>query len=579
MVHDSVAIPPRSEGGGIRVKSRFRSFQLALLSVMVVVSLILTGCGTPEPTQVQEATQAPEATSAPTATPVPELGRDPKTLIVGIYGNPSDFDPASNNEQLGNLILDATSEGLVRAKAGNLEAFEPQLAERWEHNDDYTVWTFYLRQDARFHDGTPVDAEAVKASFTRLVDSGLGMSFVLSMFIGDPGSQMVVKDAYTLEFNFESPTPLLAKALSSGYGCYVVSPKAVQEHDKDGDLAHEWLQNNEAGSGPYTLTELSPNQQAVLTRFDDWWGWEEGGWYFDKIILKIIPEEASRRSLIETGDIDVALDFGVENLEAMQKNADLVVELSEGLALQYIVLGDYGPLADPRVRQAISYAFDYEGYVNGIWKGLAPRAKGPFPYKLQCHDPDVFLYDTDLEKAKQLLEEAGVEEGLEIRYMTSGEASEVGQILQAQLAQIGVTLKIEQREISSYIGTFYGNVEWPERPEIMAYTWWPDYNDPTDWAWVLFHTDASGSSGANAGFYSNERADEIMDEALGVLDEEELCQMYQEFQNIVTQQDPAWIPLVEPPDVAVLRQGIDGYQNHPLYRGTFDFDRMSRSGY
>lgn len=500
---------------------------------------------------------------------------------MAIYSNPSDFDPASNNEQLGNLILDATTEGLVRAKAENIEEFEPQLAERWEHNEDYTVWTFYLRKNAKFHDGTPVNAEAVKFSFTRLIESGLGMSFILSQFISDPDAQMVVKDDYTLEFRFDTPTPLLIKALSSGYGCYVISPTAVRAHEKDGDMAHEWLQTNEAGSGAYMLTEWSPNQQVVLTRFEDWWGWEQyPGFHFDKIVLKIVPEMASRRSLIEKGDVDIALEFTPEVREALMKNPDVVVHLSEGLALQYIVLGKYGPLEDPRVRQAIAYAFDYDGYVNGVYKGTAPRARGPFPHKLLCWDPDVFVYETDLEKAKQLLQEAGVQPGLELRYMTEeGGPTDVGQILQAQLAQLGINLKIEQRDSSTYIGIFYGDVQWPERPELMAWTWWPDYNDPTDWAWVLFHSDAAGSAGANAGFYSNPRVDEIIDLAPSVTDTAQLCALYKEFQDIVIRQDPAWIPLIEPPDEAVLRKDIGGYEANPLYRGTFDFYRLYRIGY
>jgi peptide/nickel transport system substrate-binding protein len=556
-----------------------------LFSLVIVVALLVVACGSAQPAPEEEgAAEAPQATEAPAATTAPEeaaasdLGRDPQTLIVAIYANPSDFDPASNNEQLGNLVLDATTEGLVRAKADNIEEFEPQLAERWEHYEDYTVWTFYLREGATFHDGTPVNADAVVYSFRRLVASGLGMSFILGQFDWDPETQLTAKDEYTVEFQFNSPTPLLAKALSSGYGSYVVSPTTVQANEKDGDLGHEWLQNNEAGSGAYMLTELSPNQQAVLTRFEDWWGWDDG-FHFDQIVLKIVPEQGSRRSLIETGDVDVALDFTPDDWEALMQNPDVEVQLSDGLALQYIVLGDYGPLEDPRVRQALSYAWDYEGYVEGIWKGYAPQAQGPFPRNLLCHDPDVFTYETDLEKAKALLEEAGVGEGLEIRYWTTGEASEIGQMLQAQLAQIGVNLTIEQRETSSFIGTFYGDQEWPERPELMAWTWWPDYNDPTDWAWVLFHSAASGSSGANAGFYSNERADAIMDEAFTVADEAKLCEMYKEFQDIVIRQDPAWIPTIEPPDEAVLRTDIGGYRANPLYRGTFDFYDMYRIGY
>jgi len=538
--------------------------------IVMILAAILAACAPAAGT----ATEVAPASEAPPAAP----GRDPKTLVMAIYSNPSDLDPASNNEQLGNLVLDATTEGLVRARGENIEEFEPQLAERWEHNEDFTLWTFYLRHNAKFHDGSAVDAEAVKYSFTRLIDAGLGMSFILSQFISDPESQMVVVDPYTLEFRFESPTPLLINALSSGYGSYVVSPTTVKANEKEGDLGHEWMQTHEAGSGAYQLAEFSPNEQVVLTRFADWWGWDEG-FHFEKIILKVVPEESARRSLIEKGDVDLTYEFSVENLEALQKNPDLVVSLAPGLALQYLVLGKYGPLEDARVRQAISYAFDYDGYVNGIYKGLYPRAVGVFPVNLKCHDPQAFVYTTDLEKARQLLEEAGIEPGLELRYVTEeGGPTSAGQVLQTQLAQIGINLKIEQMDSSSYVGIFYGDVEWPERPEIMAWTWWPDYNDPTDWAWILFHSAASGSSGANAGFYSNARADEIMDLAPAITDEAELCELYKEFQDIVIRQDPAWIPLIEPPDQAIFRKDIRGYQGNPLYRGTFDFYRLTRAG-
>jgi peptide/nickel transport system substrate-binding protein len=509
------------------------------------------------------------------------LGRDPKTLIVAIYSNASDFDPASNNEQLGNLILFATTEGLVRANADNPDEFDPQLAERWEHNDDFTVWTFYLRKNAKFHDGTPVNAEAVKYSFTRLINIDLGMSYILSQFISDPEAQMVVKDEYTIEFRFDQPTPLLIDALSSGYGSYVISPSAIQANEKNGDMGHDWLQTHEAGSGAYQLTEYSPNEQFVLTRFDDWWGWEQWkeGTHFDKIILKVVPEESARRSLIEKGDIDLTFDFSVENLEALQKNPDLSVHLSPALYIQYFVLGKYGPLEDPRVRQALNYAFDYEGYVNGVNKGLFQRAISVLPSRLKCFDPNVFVYQTDLEKAKQLLEEAGIQPGLELRYVTEeGSSPSAAQILQAQLAKIGINLKIEQMDTSSYIGIFYGDVQWPERPEIMGWGWWPDYNDPTDWAWPLFHTDASGSGGGNAGFYSNPRVDEIIDTAPTITDKQKLCELYKEFQDIAVRQDPAWIPLIEPPDQAIIRKDILGYQDNPIYTFVFDFYKLTRAG-
>jgi peptide/nickel transport system substrate-binding protein len=547
---------------------------LPLLYIFLII-LTASGCVSNQPTQSTEGSNPSSL-----ETPSRELERDTKTLVVAIYGTPTDFDPATNNESLGNLLLYATTEGLVRVDPQNINQFKPQLAERWESNEDYTVWTFYLRENARFHDGTPVDAQAVKLSFARLINSQSNYSFILAQFIDDPDIQMVVKGQHILEFRFDRPTPLLLKALSSSYGSYVISPTAVQQHDKNGDMAHEWLQTHEAGSGPYILSELSPNQQAILTRFEDWWGWDDG-WHFDKVLLRIVPERSSRRSLIEKGDVDIAFDFGAEDWEALKKNSNVVVHLSDGLTVQYIALGKYGPLEDPRVRQAISYAFDYNGYVNGIWKGHVPRANGVFARRLLCHDPNVFMYETNLEKARQLLEEAGIQEGLELRYLTTGDRQEAiaGQILQAQLAKIGINLKIEQREIVSFVSLVFSDVKWPERPELMGFTWWPDYNDPTNWTRVLFHSDAAGSMGGNIGLYGNERVDEIIDQGNGILDEDELCEIYREFQDIVVRQDPAWIPLVELPNEVVLRSDISGYQNNPAYHNTFDFHQLFRIDY
>jgi len=554
-------------------KSNVGLLQGTLITCSLSIVLFVTGCGPAQPTPVlREATMT-------TQPAVYQLGRDPMTLVVTLYSNPTDFDPASNSEQLANLILHTTCEGLVRA-TDNPEVFEPVLAERWEHNEDYTVWTFYLRENARFHDGTPITAEEVKFSFTRLVNINLGLSYILTQFIDDPENQMLIKDDYTLEFCFDTPTPLLLNALSSSYGSYVISPTAIEKHEKNNDVAHEWLQNNEAGSGPYMMTELTPNQRVVLTSFDDWWGWDDS-FHFDKILLKIVPERASRRSLIEKGDVDITFNFGPEDLQALQKNPDVVLYLSEGLTIHYVMMGEYGPLKDPRVRQAISYAFDYDGYINGVWKGYAKRAKGPFASTLRCHDPDVFTYETNLEKAKQLLQEAGVPEGLELRYWAEegGGDMGVGQILQAQLAQLGIKLRVEERDTSSFVGMYFSDEPWPKRPELISWYWWPDYNDPTSMSWVNFHTDAWGSTGANAGFYSNKRADEIMDQALNTLDENELCKLYKEFQDIVTRQAPPWIYLIEWPDEVVMRKDIGGYKSVPQYRQTFRFHELYRIGY
>lgn len=550
---------------------RIRKIGDLLFVIFLILSLI--GCGKAQPTEVKGFDELTPSPNSSTST----LTHDPKTLFVTIYGNPIDLDPASNSEGLANLILFNTSEGLVRAGSKDEPEFVPQLAEKWENNSDFTIWKFYLRKNVKFHDGSDLDASAVKSSFTRLIKSKLAYSFILSQFIEDPDSQIIVRSPSLIEFHFPNPTPLLLKALSSSFGTIVISPKSVTEHEKNGDWAHEWLQTHDAGSGPYVLTEWLPNEQIVLTKFADWWGWE-GDSNFEKIVLKIVPERTSRRSLIERGDVDIAFDFSPEDWSAFQKDKNLVLHLSNALTIQYIAFGDYGPLKDPLVRQAISYAFDYDGYTEQIWKGYVNRANSVFPDRLVCYSPDVFKYQTDLQKASELLKQAGVSKDLTLTYMTTGDRSEgvVGQILQSQLAKIGINLIIEHRDVASYVSVAFGDSAWPNRPELFGFTYWPDYNDPTDFTWYNFHSAAAGSKGGNIGLYSNDLVDSIIDRSVSITDQDELCKGYLEVQNILIQQDPAWIPLLQLPNEAVLRTDIGGYSSNPVYHNMFEFWNLYR---
>ena len=546
-----------------------RLYQVAV--ILMIASMILSACGS------KNATQAPAATTAPAT-----MNRDPKTLVVAIYSNPGDLDPSSSVEQLGNIILMATYEGLVRVTADNINNVKPALAESWEHNPDYTSWTFHLRKDAKFHDGSPVDAEAVKTSFKRLVTIKQGMSYILGSFISDPDKEINVIDANTIEFKFAEPKPLLIKALSSGYGSYVINPKALTEHEVDGDQAHAWLNTNVAGSGPYNMTEFTPNQQVVLTRNQDWWGWD-ANFHFDKIILKVVPERATRRSLVETGDADVTFNLSPEDWDALKKNPDVVVDLPPGLSISYITLGNKGYLADPRVRQAVSYAFDYDGFIGGMWKNYATRGYSILPGGMQCSDPSVFKYNTDLEKAKALLTEAGVPMDGSVTWLywaeEGGGDMGAGLILQSQLQKLGINLKVEEHDSATVSGMFYSDNTGAERPDMFRWGWWPDYNDPTDEAWVTIHTDAAGSHGGNGGFYSNKEVDKLLDEGATIADETKLCEVYKQIQNITTQIDPPWIYLAQRPDEMILRKDIGGYIANIIYNETFQFQEMFRIGY
>ena len=174
------------------------------------------------------------------------------------------------------------------------------LAESWEVSEDQSTYTFMLAPGATFHDGTPCDAEAVKGSFARFLLQGGGPVNVISRFVQDP-EQMEVVDATTIRFNLGRPQPLFLAAMASEYGPFIVNPKAVEANKTEEDpFAHQWLQDNTAGGGPYRVTEYVPNERVVLERFADYHkGWD--GNQFDQILIRVVPENGTRRQLIENG--------------------------------------------------------------------------------------------------------------------------------------------------------------------------------------------------------------------------------------------------------------------------------------
>jgi peptide/nickel transport system substrate-binding protein len=283
--------------------------------------------------------------------------------------------------------------------------------------------------------------------------------------------------------------------------------------------------------------------------------------------------------MLEKGDADISSPFdNPEDRAALEATGMFNIGDKGQIRIDYATYNPHGKLKDPRVRQAISYAFDYDGYLNGMLQGLSRQAVGPFPRNLAYHDPNVFVYPTDLEKAKQLLADAGwnPEDEITFMYYPGFGGKDVGLVLQAQLEQIGVKLKVEERDISSFNGIFYGDQPPAERPDMMWYAWWPNINDAYDEAWVLYHSAAAGSAGANAGFYSNARVDELIDASYTETDPAKLTAMWQEVQQILTVDDPAGLWVADPLDRTIVRKDIEGQVYNAIYALTFDFWALTR---
>lgn len=505
---------------------------------------------------------------------------DPATLTIAMNGSPSDLDPHSVYDYRSAMPLRGPYESLIALDGSATDRYVPVIAESWQPNDDQSVWTFTIRDGVAFHDGTPVNAEAVRKSFERFLTLGLGPSGAMRRFIQDP-AQITAPDERTVVFDCGVPQPLLEAYLSSQYGPLVLNVDRVMQEEIDGDLGHAWAVLNEEGlgTGPYRIVSFEPEQQLILERYDDYWGGWEGN-HFDRVIFRVVPENETRRQLIESGDVDIVDNLTPEANDALAANPELVIDRSFSAEVDYLILTVAGALATPEARQAMCWAFPYDEVIEGVFRGYGKRAIGGVSELVAGFDPETFQYTTDLEKARELLAAAGVAEGTEITLtMETGyeDVKSAVQLFQANLAEIGVNLAIQEVDLSTFTGIMFGGMTAEERPGMMPWFWWPDYNDAYNHLYPQIACDQWGAAGTNGGYYCNERVQELFEANRDEPDPAKYQAALSEIQQIIARDDPPAIYYMQRQWTTILRADIDGFIFNPINIGTFNFYTMSRA--
>lgn len=492
-------------------------------------------------------------------------------------GASPDIDPHTAYDNLSSMLFLGLYEMLVRYKGSATDEIEPMLAESWETSDDGMTVTFTLAPGATFHDGSPADARAVKDSFTRFMGLDTGPVMVIKRFMTTP-EQMEVIDAVTIAFTLDRPSPLFLPAMASEYGPLIVNPRMVEEHKTEEDpWAHEWFLQNASGTGPYMLIENSPSEQVILNKFENY----HGGWenpHFDSIQVRIVEEAATRRQLLESGDADaLTQNLTPDDVDAIKDNPDLTIELYKSTSVYWVIM-NAPRLLTPDARKGFSYAFPYNEVIESAYRGQIERS-GPLASSVLSADPDVFLYETDLDKAKELILAAGFAEGDSFDYwFQSGDEVErvISQLFQANVNAMGFNLELIEVDRASLVDLVYGDSPAEERPMFVGgWGWWPDYNDP----WNQLDPNFSPKDGAgisNGGWWVNERFSELMALAQNFQSDDELMEWMKEIQNILTEQDPPVIYYGELLWYTVLRSNVKGFVPNPLYLGSYNLINMYR---
>jgi len=482
--------------------------------------------------------------------------QDDDFAFYAYYNVPiTDWDPSVEFSD-GIITLNNVYETLLRYDPLE-DKFIKVLATDYALSSDGLTWTFYLRKGVKFHDGTELNADAVKFSIDRTMRINRGAAF-----IWEAVDKINVVDDYTVEFKLKYPTPL-DLVCSSSAAAFIMSPTAVKSHPDN------WLTaGNEAGSGPYKLENYrQEREEVVLTWYEDYWGGWEGN-HFKKVIIKSVPEIATRRLLIERGEADFTSKLLFEDIAYLQDNENVNVSDSISfLTYRVTVNTQKGPLKNKLVRQALAYAFPYQDIINYCFEGYARQAKGPIPYGLWGHSEELFQYKYNLDKAKQLLEKAGYTNGgfkLLITYVAGDEQErKIAELFKANLTELNIDLETRGMPWESQWALAKDNN--PEkRQDLMVINWWPDVCAPQSWLYACFYSQEIPLF--NLGYYKNKEYDHLIDKAWreAGIDRGRSANTYIDAQKMLVEDCPE-IFVCDAKNIFYLNKTFQGFKDNPAY--------------
>ncbi|MBA3325065.1 MAG: ABC transporter substrate-binding protein [Rhodobacteraceae bacterium] len=471
------------------------------------------------------------------------------------------LDPAESFEFSGNDALNNIYDTLIELDPSNLGPLVPGLATAWEVAEDGMTYTFTLRDDASFHSGNPVSAEDAAWSLQRAVILNKTPSFILTQFgftpenvtekiqaTGEHELTIVTDKPYAPTFFFNCLTAVVAS---------VVDKTEAMANEADGDFGYEWLKTNSAGSGPYRLRQYRPSDNYVLEAVPGNW---RGDPPLARVFVRHVAEPATQRLLLENGDIDIARKLTPVDVEGIAGNPDIKVVAEQRGRIYYLSLNQkVEPLNNPKVIEAVKYLIDYQGMADSFLKGSNIQHQSFLPAGFLGAIDDM-PYKLDVEKAKGLLEEAGVGPiNVKLYVRNDQERLEIAQSLQNTLAQGGITVELRVGTGAEILGEYRAR-----NHEMTMEAWGPDYPDPHTNADTFArnpdNSDEAQATGVLAwrNAWPAEETNDLTNAAVLEQDADKRAAMYQEIQRIHQQVSP-FAMMFQQIDQVALRSNVEGF--------------------
>ncbi len=482
------------------------------------------------------------------------------TLIWGMPAETDTLDPHATGGWSTYQVTYQIFEGLVKEDLTKADApsppLVPGLATSWDISPDGLVYTFHLRPNVKFHDGTPFDADAVKFNFERFWDETSpnfykkAKAFVIAYTKWIKSVEVV--DPMTVRVTLKAPNyQWLRQGLQSYGQPLMISPASVKKYGNEGVATHP------IGTGPFRFVQRDQGVKTILERNPDYWGTKA---QLDKVIYRPLQDPATRVNALENGEIQMMTTPPWDEIDRLVGEGMVLSTNKNVPYINFIHLNLKNPaLQDVRVRQAINMAIDREGIAKEIYHATGRAEYGMLSPGTDAYDPSFTSYKYDPEGAKKLLAEAGHADGLklifEIPQYGTGEIVETW--IQRDLKKVGIDVELRKFEWITYLGKWAGGMSADVGMNEIGW----GMSTPA-WIDIVTRCDSAPPGGENSGYYCNHEVDKLLDQAILESDPAKAKVLYQKANRIIMD-DAAYVPIVDDLQPILLSPKVKGFVNPP----------------
>jgi len=480
------------------------------------------------------------------------------TLLVGLVAEPVNLDPAQVTDLNSNRVGRRVVETLVTFPDESTQVV-PGLAESWTISKDGLQYTFKLKSGVKFHDGTPLNAEAVKFSIERQINTEhpaykLGKYPFANYFFGNVKAVEVLSPE-RVAFLLKEPRASFLAVLTAG-AASIVSPTAVMKSGPD-------YPSHPVGTGPFRFASWDRGQRVVLEKNPAYW---RGPVKVERVIYRPIVEDQARLTELMTGGLDLIVGVPADYVGKLEQSPNVSILKQTGAHVWYLGINNQKkPFDDKRVRQALNFAVNKDAIVRDVLKGTGTLSKGPVLPGTWGADPALKAYPYDPEKAKKLLAEAGYPNGFSATMWVpesgSGMQAPVAMstVMQSNLKAVGVNVTLQTMEWGAYLTKLRSKEQ-----DLFALSWMAGTEDPDMVMYPLLHSSQWTPVGPNRALYKNARFDELLQQARLTTDQAKRAQLYKEAQRILVDDAP-WVFVDHEIQIAAFNKRVQGFKLHPSF--------------